>query len=108
MSYRGNIKTAKFNLGDLVIHQAHGYRAVVVDIDPLFQPSGRYNPQAIKRPFTYQNPWYRLLVDESSQQTYVEEPLLRLDYIHKVIKNPYVVCYLIYHHERYLSIINRH
>ncbi|MDX2346289.1 MAG: heat shock protein HspQ [Legionella sp.] len=81
---------AKFNIGDVVLHTQQGYRAVVVDIDPLFQASGRYNPQARQRSFAHQNPWYRLLVDETSQMTYVEEPLLQLDSQtpKKTIKNP--------------------
>lgn len=37
---------AQFNIGDLVIHKHSRYRAIVVDVDPLFQASGRYNPQA--------------------------------------------------------------
>jgi len=72
-------RCAKFNVGDIVVHKDHGYRAVIVDIDPLFQASGRYNPQAEKREFANQNPWYRLLVDNSSQMTYVEEPYLNPD-----------------------------
>jgi heat shock protein HspQ len=70
-------KHAKFNIGDVVLHKQHGYRAVIVDIDPLFQASGRYNPQAITRQFAHQHPWYRLLVDKTSHMTYVEEPLLQ-------------------------------
>ncbi len=70
---------AKFNIGDVVLHKKQGYRAVIIDIDPLFQASGRYNPQAEKRAFAHQNPWYRLLVDETNQMTYVEEPLLLAD-----------------------------
>ncbi len=69
-------RLAKFNIGDVVLHKQQGYRAVIVDIDPLFQASGQYNPQAQKRAFAHQNPWYRLLVDKTSQMTYVEEPLL--------------------------------
>ncbi|HBI21615.1 MAG TPA: heat shock protein HspQ, partial [Legionella sp.] len=59
-------KKAKFNVGELVTHLRQGYRAVIVDIDPLFQASGQYNPQACKRDFSKNNPWYRLLVDGSS------------------------------------------
>jgi heat shock protein HspQ len=70
---------AKFNIGDVVLHKQQGYRAIIVDIDPLFQASGRYNPQACQRDFAHKNPWYRLLVDKSSQMTYVEESLLLLD-----------------------------
>lgn len=87
-------KTAKFNIGDLVIHQRMGYRAIVVDVDPLFQASGRYNPQANQREFATRNPWYRLLVDDSSQMTYVEECLLIPDSSHHPISNPQISEYL--------------
>jgi heat shock protein HspQ len=79
---------AKFNVGERVIHIKQGYRAVIVDIDPFFQASGRYNPQALKREFATRNPWYRLLVDGSSQMTYVEECLLKRDPSQFAIENP--------------------
>jgi len=87
-------KTAKFNVGDCVVHTQHGYRAVVVDVDPFFQASGRFNPQARKSEFALRNPWYRLLVDKSSQMTYVEEPLLTIDSSHLAIDNPKIGHYL--------------
>lgn len=87
-------KTAKFNIGDLVIHKRIRYRAVVVDIDPLFQASGNYNPQADKHEFATRNPWYRLLVDDSSQMTYVEENLLIADPEQHPIDNPNIANYL--------------
>ncbi|MDI9818049.1 MULTISPECIES: heat shock protein HspQ [unclassified Legionella] len=90
-------KTAKFNIGERVIHTKQGYRAVIIDVDPFFQASGRYNPQAIKREFANRNPWYRLLVDESSQMTYVEECLLKRDCSSQNINNPQIKHYL---HER--------
>lgn len=81
-------KVAQFNIGDLVIHKRARYRAIVVDIDPMFQASGRYNPQAVKHEFATKNPWYRLLVDDSSQMTYVEENLLIADPSRHPINNP--------------------
>lgn len=87
-------RVAKFNIGDLVVHKRQGYRAVVIDVDPLFQASGRYNPQASKREFSQRNPWYRLLVDESNQMTYVEECLLAFDENPHAIDNPQVEQYL--------------
>jgi heat shock protein HspQ len=86
--------TAKFNIGERVIHINHGYRAVIVDVDPLFQASGRFNPQAYKREFATRNPWYRLLVDRSSQMTYVEECLLKRDPSQFTIDNPNIKEYL--------------
>jgi heat shock protein HspQ len=87
-------KIAKFNIGDLVIHKRIKYRAIIVDIDPLFQASGNYNPQADKHEFATRNPWYRLLVDESNQMTYVEENMLIADPTDNPIDNPKIPCYL--------------
>lgn len=87
-------KIAKFNIGDLVIHKRIRYRAIVVDVDPLFQASGAYNPQAEQHEFATRNPWYRLLVDDSSQMTYVEECLLIPDNNPKPINNPNIPNYL--------------
>lgn len=101
-------KTAKFNIGDLVMHTRHGYRAVVVDVDPLFQASGRYNPQACKRDFSQRNPWYRLLVDSCSQETYVEEPLLVPAPDQQCIDNPNVGQYLTESSGHYTSNSSRH
>ena len=101
-------KTAKFNIGDLVMHTRQGYRAVVVDVDPLFQASGRYNPQACKRDFSMRNPWYRLLVDGNSQVTYVEEPLLMLDPDQQPIDNPNINQYLVQRRGSYCSNARRH
>jgi heat shock protein HspQ len=87
-------KVAKFNIGDLVLHKRIRYRAIVVDVDPIFQASGKYNPQAPKHEFATRNPWYRLLVDDSSQMTYVEECMLIPDSNHDPIDNPNIRAYL--------------
>jgi heat shock protein HspQ len=87
-------RMARFNIGDLVIHKRSRYRAIVVDVDPLFQASGRYNPQAPQHAFATRNPWYRLLVDDSSQMTYVEECMLIEDTSKLPINNPHLTIYL--------------
>ncbi|CEK12183.1 heat shock protein HspQ [Legionella hackeliae] len=96
-------KEAKFNVGDCVIHKQQGYRAVIIDIDPFFQPSGRINPQVFKREFATRNPWYRLLVDESNQMTYVEECLLIIDLSKNIIDNPQLRNYLYENQGNYRS-----
>lgn len=101
-------RAAKFNIGDLVLHLHQGYRAIVVDVDPSFQASGHYNPQACKRDFTQRNPWYRLLVDGRTLVTYVEEPLLALDPNQAPIDNPKVDDYLVVHQGHYCSNASRH
>lgn len=84
---------AKFNIGEVVIHKKQGYRAVIVDADPVFFASGKMNPQVFKRAFAQKNPWYRLLVDESNLMTYVEEICLETAFP-VVINNPNVYLYL--------------
>lgn len=101
-------RIAKFNIGDIVTHKRQGYRAVVIDVDPLFQASGRYNPQAPKRAFSKRNPWYRLLVDSSSQMTYVEECLLAFDSSNQSIDNPNINNYLVKQRGVYRCILRAH
>ena len=101
-------RVAKFNIGDVVVHTRQGYRAIVVDVDPLFQASGRYNPQACKHEFSARNPWYRLLVDECSQVTYVEECLLKRDNSGQAINNPNIDAWLVKQHGHYHSNSRRH
>lgn len=101
-------KLAKFNIGDVVLHSRQGYRAVVIDIDPLFQASGHYNPQAAVRDFAIKNPWYRLLVDGSSQMTYVEECLLLPDGRGGLIDNPNIGLYLEQRDGQYCPNARRH
>ncbi|WP_028388976.1 heat shock protein HspQ [Legionella fairfieldensis] len=101
-------KTAKFNVGERVIHTGLGYRAVIIDIDPFFQASGRYNPQACKREFAIRNPWYRLLVDGSSQMTYVEECFLKKDPSQLTIDNPNIKQYLSEYQGNYHSNLPHH
>lgn len=101
-------KIAKFNVGELVTHIRQKYHAIVVDIDPVFQASGRYNPQASKRDFAHQNPWYRLLVDGSSLITYVEESLLERNPNQNTIDHPNIGQYLIIYHGHYQSTVSKH
>jgi len=101
-------KLAKFNIGDLVVHSRQGYRAVIIDVDPEFQASGHYNPQAKTRPFAVRNPWYRLLVDGTNLMTYVEEHLLKADLNGGNIDNPQVRHYLIQQGNHYCLQAKRH
>ena len=101
-------KIAQFNIGDYVIHKQSRYRAIVIDVDPLFQASGHYNPQAIKREFATRNPWYRLLVDDSSQMTYVEECMLIADTSQLPINNPHINAYLKENKGHYSNMSSKH
>jgi heat shock protein HspQ len=100
--------TAKFNIGDLVVHKRQGYRGVIIDVDPVFQFSGRYKHQAFTQDFSKQNPWYRLLIDESNLMTYVKESLLTPDFSQQRINNPKLHFYLLDHHGIYRTISQHH
>jgi heat shock protein HspQ len=101
-------KIAKFNIGDWVRHSRQGYRAVIVDVDPIFQASGYFNPQSLMRDFASRNPWYRLLVDGCSQITYVEECMLLADEFGGVVDNPNVAQYLKQRDGHYFASARRH
>ena len=88
MSLLSKVKSAKFNIGEVVIHKNQRYLAVIIDIDPIFQASKIYNPLVNKYKFATENLWYRLLVNNSSQETYVKESLLNKSLTNDVIKNP--------------------
>jgi len=101
-------RRARFNIGEIVIHKRQGYRGVVIDIDPLFQASGEYNPRNHRREFAKRNPWYRILVDSSSQMTYVEETMITKDLSEKNIENPNIDRYLTEKNGQYNATTMRH
>lgn len=103
MGYLAKIKQAKFNVGDTVIHKNQRYRAVIIDIDPVFQASKVYNPLVNKYRFATENLWYRLLVNNSSQETYVKESLLKIDLSNKVINNPDIANHLKFKDGEYIK-----
>lgn len=102
------LKKSKFKLGELVIHKVQGYKAVIIDIDPIFQASKHYNPLAIKYDFSCTNIWYRLLVDGCCQETYVKETLLKRTCYPSTINNPKVKDYLIKKDGKYQSNAQKH
>ncbi|NDH09122.1 MAG: heat shock protein HspQ [Gammaproteobacteria bacterium] len=89
------MKQTRFNIGQLVRHKMHGYQAVIVDVDGLFQPSGRANPHTIRQKFSKSGPWYRLLVHESNLVTYVDENELELLPSKQAIAHPNIKDFLI-------------
>ena len=84
------ITTAKHSIGDLVHHKLFGYRGVIVDIDPCFQLTDEwYDAVARSRP-PKNEPWYHVLVHQSSHSTYVAEQNLDADSSTEKIDHPMV------------------
>jgi heat shock protein HspQ len=89
------MKNSRFNIGQVVTHVSHGYSAIIVDIDSLFQPSGLLNPHTIKQQFTKPGPWYRLLVNDSELVTYVDESDIQLENTTLQVTHPHLEDFLI-------------
>lgn len=72
-------RNARFSPGELVHHRLYDYRAVVVDVDPEFALSEQWYQQIESGHPPKDQPWYRLLVEDSEHQTYVAERNLEAD-----------------------------
>ncbi|WP_241970501.1 MULTISPECIES: heat shock protein HspQ [Idiomarina] len=82
--------SAKFAIGQLITHSLYGYRGVIIDADPVFSLSDEwYQRMATTRP-SKQQPWYHVLVNNSSIQTYVSESNLDPDFTEAPIQHPMV------------------
>lgn len=84
---------AKFSVGELVHHLLFNYRGVVVDVDMTFGGTEEwYAVMAPSRPPKDQ-PWYRVLVDDASHETYVAERNLEPDREGTPIRHPEIEQY---------------
>lgn len=79
---------ARFSVGELVHHMLFDYRGVVVDVDMSFSGTDDwYAKMAPSRP-PKDRPWYRVLVDDASHETYVAERNLKTDPEGTPIRHP--------------------
>ncbi len=84
-----------FRVGQIVHHVRYGYRGVVVGFDQECQADDAwYNFQIQGKGYqpTKEQPWYHVLVDESSGQTYVAQQNLEPGDSTRPIEHP-----LLYH-----------
>ena len=85
--------SGSFHIGQVVMHRKFGYRGVIYDVDPSFMLSDQwYEKVALSRP-PKDRPWYRVLVDNADQATYVAERNLRSAANPKPIRSPYLESY---------------
>jgi len=81
---------AHFAIGDLVNHKLFNYRGVVYDVDPQFALSEEwYETVARSRPPKDQ-PWYRVLVHNAINETYVAERNLEPDGTEDPVSHPLI------------------
>jgi heat shock protein HspQ len=81
---------ARFAIGDLVHHKLFDYRGVVYDVDPQFALSEEwYETVARSRP-PKDEPWYRVLVHNAINETYVAEQNLEPDSTEDPVSHPLI------------------
>ncbi len=82
-----------FYIGQIIQHKLFDYRGIIFDVD--FKYSGTddwYNNVAHSRPSKNQ-PWYKILVDNATHETYVAEQNLSSTDLQHIINNPFVGLY---------------
>ncbi len=72
-------KSAQFGVGQVVLHKLFNYRGVIYDVDPVFMLSDEWYRQMAKSNPPRDEPWYRVLVDNATHETYVAERNLEPD-----------------------------
>ena len=80
--------TGSFHIGQIVMHRHFGYRGVIYDVDPRFMLSELWYEQVARSRPPKDRPWYRVLVDNADQTTYVAERNLRPTSDRKPIQSP--------------------
>lgn len=81
-------RQAQFHVGQIIHHRLFDYRGVVVDVDPEFQGNDQWYEDVAKTRPPKDKPWYRVLVDEDSQVTYVAEQNLQADTTRRPVHHP--------------------
>jgi heat shock protein HspQ len=82
------MKQAKFSIGQCIQHRLFDYRGVIVDVDPEFFGSDEwYEEVASSRP-PKDEPWYRVLVHDAGNETYVAERNLAQDDTNEPVNHP--------------------
>lgn len=82
--------SANFSVGDLVQHRLFEYRGVVVDVDPQFMLSDEWYEKMAQTKPPKDRPWYRVLVDNATHETYVAERNLEPSESAEPIRHPMI------------------
>ena len=95
---------AHFSIGELVQHKLFDYRGVIIDVEPRLMLSDEwYDTVARSRPPKDQ-PWYRVLVHDSMNETYVAERNLEADTSGAPIRHPLIeTCFRSFSDGHYLT-----
>ncbi len=84
------ITEASWHIGQLVQHKLFNYRGVIYDVDPVFMLTDEWYEEVAKSRPPKDEPWYRVLVSDSDQETYVAQKNLQADTSGEAINHPAV------------------
>ena len=85
-----NELSAKFSIGDVIHHNKFDYRGVIIDVDPVYSGSDEWYDEVARSRPPKDKPWYHVIVEGNSEQTYVAERHLEPDYSQGPIDHPLV------------------
>ncbi|MGB5224376.1 MAG: heat shock protein HspQ [Arenicellales bacterium] len=101
------MQQAKWNIGQLVHHKLFGYRGVVYDVDPEFMLTDEWYENIARSRPPKDEPWYRVLVDNELQETYVAQQNLEPATDLSPITNPLLdACFSAFENGRYIRTRN--
>ncbi len=87
------MKQSHFYIGQIIQHKLFDYRGIIVDVDFKFSGTDDwYESVAHSRPSKDQ-PWYKVLVDNATHETYVAEQNLDISNELSAIHNPFMGLY---------------
>jgi len=87
------MKQTQFCIGQIIQHKLFDYRGIIFDVDFNYSGSDEwYESVAHSRPSKNQ-PWYKILVDNATHETYVAEQNLNISDLQDSINNPFIGLY---------------
>ena len=84
------MQQAQFAIGQIIEHVLFNYRGVIIDVDFKYLGSDEWYEQvALSRP-PKDLPWYHVLVDNATHQTYVAEQNMALSEFLTPVNHPLI------------------
>ena len=80
----------RYAVGQLVHHKLFDYRGVIVDVHASYQGTDEWYDDVAKTKPPKDQPWYEVLVHDSSRVTYVADRNLELDVTGMPVSHPLI------------------
>jgi len=87
------MKQSHFYIGQIIYHKLFDYRGIIVDVDFKFSGTDTWYDQVAHSRPSKDQPWYKVLVDNATHETYVAEQNLDVSDESSPINNPFMGLY---------------